>query len=381
MNEQKKSISFVLPCLNEERTLGLVLEKINFLKSNDLSARDVEIVVSDNGSKDKSVEIAKAYGARVCHASLKGYGSALDFGIKNAVNDIIIFADADNTYDFYESKILIDKLDEGFDFVYGSRMKGSIKNGAMPLLHRYIGTPVLNSIINLLHSKNGVKISDCNSGFRCFLKEKYLKLKIKGTGMEFASEMLVKILKNELKVADVPISLYPDIRDREPHLSTWRDGMRHLLQILIESPEFFHNTGLFTWLINATIITVCLFSNPLSIGPFSLFGVHTMMFASFGSIFGLLIWSIGLHIYINPKKPITLYSYFIDLIEDKLFFYSVFSFLISFVMFSYILYSWYTFEFKFLQLEKQTLFLATFASNSIVFITQIIASHLIKKNS
>ena len=114
----------------------------------------------------------------------------------------------------------------------------------MPFLHRYLGTPILNFFINLLYSKNGIKINDCNSGFRCFKKEKFISWNIKSTGMEFASEMLIKALKLNAKISQVPISLYPDIRGREPHLHIWRDGMRHFLQIFLESPKFFFLTGL-----------------------------------------------------------------------------------------------------------------------------------------
>ena len=380
MEKNKASVSFVLPCLNEERTLSTVLKKINYVRKNELKNRNVEIVVSDNGSSDKSIEIAKANGASVSIAKNRGYGAALDNGIRSSKNEIIIFADADNTYDFYESVQLINKLEEGYDFVYGSRLKGEIKNGAMPFIHRYVGTPILNFIINLLYSYNGIKVTDCNSGFRCFYKKHYLKLGIKGSGMEFASEMLVKVFKNKLKVADIPISLHPDIENRVPHLSTWRDGMRHLLQILIEAPSFFYRSGLTVWIISILFSLTSMIFGQISVGPFNLFGIHTMIFSSFGSIFGIVLWSIGLFIYRPSENRTNMYYFLYNLPEDKLFYYSSTIISTSILMFVYIFYVWYQFDFKFLELEKETLFIANLGSNGILLITQTVALHLLKRS-
>lgn len=141
--------------MNEEKTLPLVLEKLARLKK-ELKQYNVEILVSDNGSEDKSISIAKKYGAKVVHCEERGYGAALNFGIKNASGEIVLFADADDTYDFLESPALLAEMEKGAEFVIGSRLDGSIHKGAMPFLHRYLGTPVINWIINLLYSKKGI---------------------------------------------------------------------------------------------------------------------------------------------------------------------------------------------------------------------------------
>ncbi|EMM70379.1 glycosyltransferase, group 2 family protein [Leptospira weilii str. 2006001855] len=167
---KKKNVTYVIPCLNEEKTLPLVLEKLVRLKK-ELKQYNVEILVSDNGSEDKSVSIAKKYGAKVVHCKERGYGAALNFGITNASGEIVLFADADDTYDFLESPALLAEMEKGAEFVIGSRLDGSIHKGAMPFLHRYLGTPVINWIINLLYSKKGNRVKDANSGFRCFLKK------------------------------------------------------------------------------------------------------------------------------------------------------------------------------------------------------------------
>lgn len=241
---KKPSVSFVIPCLNEEKTLPYVLEKLVKVKKDHSKEMEIEILVSDNGSTDRSIVIAKKFGVRVAPAKERGYGAALDSGIRNAKGDIIVFADADDTYDFLESPALIRKLVQGnYDMVIGSRLDGEIHKGAMPFLHRYLGTPVINWIINLLYSKK-FKIRDSNSGFRCFRKDKYLSWDIKSKGMEFASELLIKALIHDSKMEHVPVSLYPDKEGRIPHLKTWRDGMRHLLRILFYGPHLFERVGL-----------------------------------------------------------------------------------------------------------------------------------------
>jgi len=232
------SISFVIPCLNEEKTLPYVLEKVVRVCNKELKDCRTEIILSDNGSEDKSIEIAKAYGVRIGNCRTRGYGAALKYGILLAENDVIVFADADDTYDFSETPILIKEIEKGYDLVIGSRLKGNIHSGAMPFLHHYLGTPILNFIINNIFGHDENKISDCNSGFRCFRKEAFNRWNIQSDGMEFASEMLVKSLKNNAKISEAPISLYPDHPGRKPHLKTWRDGMRHLLRILVEAPFF-----------------------------------------------------------------------------------------------------------------------------------------------
>lgn len=380
MNHQN-SVSFVIPCLNEEKTLPNVLAKINQVRQTAFSDRDTEVIVSDNGSTDESVGIALKHGAKVIHCKERGYGAALNSGIRAATNDVIIFADADNTYDFLESPKLLSELEKGFDLVFGSRLKGTILKGAMPSLHRYLGTPVLNKIINALYSpKSAFMISDCNSGFRCFKKSVFLSWNVRSTGMEFASEMLVKAFKNRAKISDVPISLHPHDLGRIPHLKTWRDGMRHLLQILLEAPSFFYFTGstliVFAWIM--MILTLVL-KNPVILGFASIFGIHTAIFGMLGSCLGLSIWSIGLLLASRQVSSIPVYDALIRMSEDRLFWIS-FSFIsISAALVFLILAAWALNGFKFLALEKETILISAFITNGLLLVFSIFTAHLMKR--
>jgi glycosyltransferase involved in cell wall biosynthesis len=228
MSVKNVEVSFVIPCLNEADVLsvaiGFAQEAVELLQI------PCEIVVSDNGSTDGSIEIAKQLGARVVHAEGKGYGNALMSGFSQAYGKYIVMGDADGTYDFREAVLFIEKLREGnVDFVIGSRLKGNIEKDANPFLHRYLGTPVLSFLIRKLFDIN---ISDCNCGMRAFSKEAYERLGLTCPGMEFASEMLIKSGLLKLRVVEIPCSLYKDRRNRPAHLNTWRDGWRHLKLIL-----------------------------------------------------------------------------------------------------------------------------------------------------
>jgi len=173
MSKLKSSVSFVIPCLNEQDALADVLAKINKVRETNFRELQTEVIVSDNGSTDNSIKIAKEHGAKVVHCAQRGCGAALLLAIKNAACETVVFADADNTYDFLETPRLVNELEKGFDLVIGSRIEGDIHSGAMPFLHRYLGTPILNFLINLLYAKEGNKITDCNSGFRCFKRSNF----------------------------------------------------------------------------------------------------------------------------------------------------------------------------------------------------------------
>lgn len=375
----KHSVSFVIPCLNEEQTLAFVLRKINHIKNNDLQDREVEVIVSDNGSTDQSVAIAQSYDARVIHCQQRGYGAALTCGIHAARHEAVVFADADDTYDFLEAPRLIHRLDEGFDMVLGSRLDGTIHEGAMPFLHRYLGTPVLSWLINRLYSNGNYTLSDCNSGFRCFRKEAFMSWNIRGTGMEFASEMLVKAMKSGAILTEVPASLYPDKPGRQPHLRTWRDGMRHLLQIVLEAPELFNAIGSILWLTSWAALFIGLFVGVVNIGRFSLFGIHTMMFALLGSIFGVSVWSIGLFIASKNYSRVTLYQSIIRWQEDRLFWVAGGAGLFFLSLLLGIIVQWGIGGFSNLALERQTLFIISFAANGLLFVANILTAHLIKR--
>lgn len=376
---KKHSVSFVIPCLNEEKTLPYVLRKINAVKENELADRAVEVIVSDNGSTDASVAVAESFGARVIHCKERGYGAALQCGFYGALNEAIVFADADDTYDFLESPRLIEKLDEGYDMVLGSRLDGTIHDGAMPFLHRYVGTPVLSFIINMLYARGEYRLSDCNSGFRCFRREAFLTWNVRGTGMEFASELLVKAMKSGARLTEVPASLYPDKPGRRPHLRTWRDGMRHLLQILLESPEFFSIVGSALWLVSWAMLLVGLFVGVVNLGAVSVFGIHTMMFALLGSIFGLAFWAVGLFLATKISCTVRLYNSLIAWQEDRLFWFSFWLGAASVGLLAAIVVRWGMGGFSNLALERQTLAAICFATNGILLVANVLTAHLIKR--
>ncbi len=227
MKKEVIELTVLIPCLNEEKTIGTCIEKaFRILHENKIHG---EVLVIDNNSTDHSNQIAKEKGARVLRLKEKGYGCAIRYGIKKAYGKYVIMGDADDSYNFLEILPFINHLREGYDFIIGNRFKGMIEKGAMPFSHRYIGTPVISLIANILYRTN---IGDYNCGLRGFNRNKMLKLDFKCTGMEFASEMIIKIAKSKYKIKEIPINLYKDGRGRKPHLNTVRDGFRHLHIIL-----------------------------------------------------------------------------------------------------------------------------------------------------
>jgi glycosyltransferase involved in cell wall biosynthesis len=223
-------VSVVMPCLNEEETIGQCVAKaLEGIRKTGLPG---EVVVSDNGSTDRSIEIASELGARVIHTPERGYGSAYRAGFQAARGKYIVMGDSDDTYDFTQIDLFIEKLREGNEYVLGSRFEGNILPGAMPWLHRYIGNPVLTGLLNFMF---GLKSSDAHSGMRAFTKEAYRRMRLQTTGMEFASEMVINAARAKLKVAEVPITYYP--RGGESKLRSFRDGWRHLRFMLLYSPD------------------------------------------------------------------------------------------------------------------------------------------------
>ena len=214
-------LSVVMPCLNEEATIAACIQKAwTALEKMGVTG---EIIVADNGSTDHSVAIAQSLGARVVHQFCRGYGAAYQAGIAAARGKSIVIGDSDDTYDFSEIDRFLQPLGKGYHFVIGSRFRGEIRPGAMPWLHRYIGNPFLTGMLNLLF-KAGV--SDAHCGMRAFTREAYDTMQLQTTGMEFASEMVVKAAKTGLRIAEVPITYYP--RKGESKLHSFRDGWRHL---------------------------------------------------------------------------------------------------------------------------------------------------------
>lgn len=227
-------ISIVMPCLNEAETIeGCIREALNALEKNGTRG---EVVVADNGSSDASVDIAEKAGARVVNVSQKGYGNALRKGIEAARGTFILMGDADGSYDFGELPHFLERLRQGDDLVMGCRFPrhgGHIDSGAMPWKHRWIGNPVLSASGKLFFSS---PVSDFHCGLRAFRRKAIMNLGLRTTGMEFASEMVVKATLHKLKISQVPITLRRDGRSHTPHLRSWRDGWRHLRFMLLYSP-------------------------------------------------------------------------------------------------------------------------------------------------
>jgi len=285
--ENKPKVSVVLPCLNEEATIGECIKKIkNIFKKENING---EIIVSDNGSTDKSFKIAKLLNVKVVYQPLKGYGAACIKGIHAARGKFILMADCDATYDFLEIPTLLNPLKEGYDFVIGTRFKGTIKKGAMPWAHRYIGNPFLSGLVNLFFKTN---LSDVHCGFRAFTKEAFENMNLKTTGMEFASEMVISASKNKLKICEVPISY--NKRRGKSKLKSFSDGWRHIRFILMYSPTYlFLVPGLFLFLVGLVSITL-LKQGPLLISGFNI-DLHFMLFGSLLTLLGYHIVTIGLY--------------------------------------------------------------------------------------
>ncbi len=221
MKNEDIEVSIVMPCLNEEETLGTCIEKAQrTLKSLDIQG---EVVVADNGSTDSSVAIAERLGARVVHQAQRGYGAAYLAGLGAAQGHYIIMGDSDDTYDFTDLERFLTPLNEGYDLVMGNRFKGEILPGAMSWSHRYIGNPILSGILRILFNTS---ISDSHCGMRSFTADAYKRMKLQTPGMEFASEMVIKAEQVGLKIHEIPITYHP--RGGESKLNSVRDAMRHL---------------------------------------------------------------------------------------------------------------------------------------------------------
>jgi glycosyltransferase involved in cell wall biosynthesis len=229
-------LTIVMPCLNEAETLQTCIKKAQ--RAAAPLGLEFEVVIADNGSTDASVEIAERCGARVVHVGEKGYGSALSGGIRAARGKWIIMGDADDSYDFSRIAPFVEKLRHGFELVVGCRMPrggGVIAPGAMPWKHRWLGNPALSLIGRIFFR---CPINDFHCGLRAFTKQAFAKMELQTTGMEFASEMVIKTTMKNLKIGEVPVTLHKDGRSRPPHLRSWRDGWRHLRFMLLFSPRW-----------------------------------------------------------------------------------------------------------------------------------------------
>lgn len=216
-------LTILIPCLNEEKTIGICIKKANqFLNENKIQG---EILIADNGSIDKSKKIAQDLGARIVDIEKKGYGAALIGGNKMAKGKFVIMADADDSYNFLEILPIYLELKQGQEFVIGNRYKGNMEKGAMKFLHKYLGTPLISFVAR---KKYKIDVGDFNCGLRGYIKEKIDKLNCECEGMEYATEMIIKAKLNNLKIKEVPINFYKDGRKGKSHLKPVKDAIRHL---------------------------------------------------------------------------------------------------------------------------------------------------------
>ncbi|MEN9325039.1 MAG: hypothetical protein RL414_793 [Actinomycetota bacterium] len=278
-------VSVVLPCLNEAETLATCIAKAQ----RSLAELGItgEVLVADNGSTDSSQEIARALNARVIPVPLKGYGSALWAGFKEAKGKYIIMADADDSYSLDNLEPFVNELRRGSDLVMGNRFAGTIHKGAMPWLHKYLGNPIL-SFIGRVFFKSDIK--DFHCGMRGLNKKSILALELHTSGMEFASELVVKSIFANYLITQVPTDLKKDGRTRPPHLKTWRDGWRHLRFLLSYSPRWlFFYPGLLLTAIGTIGTSLLVISSRQFLA--TRFDLQSLVFCNFLLISGTqLIW-------------------------------------------------------------------------------------------
>ena len=282
-------VSVVMPCLNEEQTVGECIQKAQ--KAFVELGVPGEVIVADNGSTDRSVEVAKSLGARVVHQPERGYGNAYLAGLAAARGRFIVMGDSDNTYDFSELPRFVELLGQGqYDLVIGSRLRGDVRAGAMPFLHRYVGTPVLSAILNLFF---GVRVSDTQSGMRGLTREAYQRLRLRASGMEFASEMIVQAARNHLRIAEIPITYYP--RQGESKLRTFRDGWRHLRFLLLHSPTYLFLIPGLTLLAGGLLLMLLLSFGRVYFTPTFSLDIHAMIMGSLAAILGFQVVCLGFY--------------------------------------------------------------------------------------
>ncbi len=281
-------LTILMPCLNEAETIGACIAKAKaFLASSGISG---EVLIADNGSTDGSIAIAEGLGARVVPVPMRGYGAALSGGIASARGTFTIMGDADDSYDFGDLGAFLERLRAGDDLVMGNRFRGGIEAGAMPVLHRYLGNPVLSFLGRLFFS---IPVADFHCGIRGFRTSVVRDLQLKTTGMEFASEMVVRSALDRLRISEVPTTLKPDGRSRAPHLRTWRDGWRHLKFLLMYSPKwlFFYPGFLLTGL--GLVLSTVLMFGPVHVAPGIVLDLNSFLASCLFTIIGVQLLTFG----------------------------------------------------------------------------------------
>lgn len=280
-------VSAIIPCLNEERTIGICIRKA----FDAFERRGIrgEVVVGDNGSTDRSVEIAEQLGARVVHQPVKGYGAAITAAAGAARGRYLVMGDADDSYDWSQLDDFIDALIGGADLVMGNRFAGGIEPGAMPPLHRYLGNPVLSAIARWLHRS---PIRDFHCGMRGFTREAFARIGARSPGMEFASEMIINAHRAGLNIREVPIKLYPDKRGRPPHLRSFRDGWRHLRLLVAHAPDTVYLLPGAVLLLTGVVGLALLARGPIYTGGVYI-GIHFVALAAMMTLVGLCAILLG----------------------------------------------------------------------------------------
>jgi hypothetical protein len=280
-------VSAVMPCLDEARTIETCIRKAQ-ASFRELGLQG-EVVVADNGSCDGSQELARSLGARVIDVQRRGYGAALMGGVEAARGQIIVMADADDSYDWSSIGIFVDRIRSGFDLVMGNRFQGGIRPGAMTPLHRYLGNPILSFMARIAFH---APIGDFHCGMRAFTAEAYRRMRVRTPGMEFATEMVANAVLEGLRIGEVPVVLYPDGRDRPPHLQTFRDGWRHLLFIATYAPDHLFLIPALSILLVGVVLVGLLAGGPVTIGSIYL-GIHWLALGSMLTLCGLSLLVFG----------------------------------------------------------------------------------------
>lgn len=370
-------LSFVFPCLNEEQTLGTCVRQVR--DSLDAAGIRYEIVIADNGSTDRSREIAESLGCRVVPVPVRGYGAALRGGIEASQAEYVMFADSDSTYLYADAAPLYRAAKEGnADMAIASRMIGRIEPGAMPTLHRWVGTPVLTTLINLLFHG---RLTDCNSGFRCIRKAEFAKWQIRSNGMEFASELLIKALKADAKTVEIPSGLRKGPEGRVAHLRTWRDGMRHLLFIFSEKPRLFELLGFLTVLLTTLLQVTAFCTGPVSIGGvFHIFDLHSEALLLLAGIIGAQFYLFSCMLYLQSRdRSMGITQKLIHLDEGVLFFTLLATLMGCALLAGYIGARWTLSGFANLHLARDLLFWSHPLAISISFSVGLLGLHILKK--
>jgi glycosyltransferase involved in cell wall biosynthesis len=281
-------VSVVIPCLNEVNSIGFCIVKAR--AAMEKAGLDGEVVVADNGSTDGSIETAQQHGARVVSVTERGYGAALRAGIVASRGEFIVMGDADDSYDFTAVPQFVAKWRKGFDVVMGNRFKGGIKSGAMPWHHKYVGNPALTGVLNLLFRAG---IGDSHCGMRGFSRAIFDRMDLRCTGMEFASEFVIKATQLGAKITEIPITLWPDKRGRPPHLRSFRDGWRHLRFMLLYAPNWlFLLPGGLLMALGLTLV-FWLMPGPRHLTPRIVLDIHTLIFGVIFTLLGAQIISVG----------------------------------------------------------------------------------------